>query len=60
MDTTQVFVFVSSFHNPLGIISPFLIRAKILQLELWKHVREWDKAISGDNGKAIKVWVEET
>ena len=52
--------FVSSFYNPLGIITPFLIRAKILQQELWKHGREWDKAISGDNGKAIKDWVEET
>ncbi|XP_075248377.1 uncharacterized protein LOC142341335 [Convolutriloba macropyga] len=52
--------FVSSFHNPLGIISPFLIRAKIRLQELWKHGREWDKATSGDNGKAIKDWVEET
>ena len=52
--------FVSSFYNPLGIISPFLIRANILLHELWKHGREWDKAISGDNGKAIKDWVEET
>ncbi|XP_075259875.1 uncharacterized protein LOC142351623 [Convolutriloba macropyga] len=48
--------FVSSFYDPLGIISPFLIRAKILLQELWKHGREWDKAISGDNGKAIKEW----
>ena len=52
--------FVSSFYDPLGIISPFLIRAKILLQELWKHGREWDKAISGDNGKAIKDWVQET
>ena len=52
--------FVSSFYDPLGSISPFLIRAKILLQELWKHGRECDKAISGDNGKAIKDWVEET
>ena len=52
--------FVSSFYDPLGIISTFLIRAKILLQELWKHGREWDKAISGDHGKAIKDWVEET
>ncbi|XP_075261511.1 uncharacterized protein LOC142353149 [Convolutriloba macropyga] len=52
--------FVSSFNDPLGIISPFLIRAKILLQELWKHGREWDKAIGGDNGKAIKDWVHET
>ena len=52
--------FVSSFHDPLGIISPFLIRSKILLQELWKHGREWDKAISGHNGNAIKDWVEET
>ena len=51
---------MSSFYNPLGIISPFLIRSKILLQELWKHGREWDKAISGDNGNAIKDWVEET
>ena len=52
--------FVSSFYDPLGIISPFLIRAKIPLQELWRHGYEWDKAISGDNGKAIKDWVEET
>ena len=52
--------FVSNLYNPLGIISPFLIRAKILLQEQWKHGRKWDKAISGDNGKAIKDWVQET
>ena len=52
--------FVSSFYDPLGIISPILIRAKILLQELWKHGREWYKAISGDKGLAIKDWVEET
>ena len=52
--------FVSSFYDTLGIISLFLIRAKILLQELWKHGRKWDKAMSGDNGKAIKDWVEET
>ena len=52
--------FVSSFYDPLGIISPFLIRAKVLLQELWRHGREWDKAIKGDNEKAIKDWVEET
>ena len=60
MDTTQVSIFCVNFYDPLGIISPFLIRAKILLQEMWKHEREWDKAISGDNGKAIKDWVEET
>ena len=52
--------FVSSFYDPLGIISPFLVRANFLQQEIWKHGGEWDKAISGDNGKAIKDWVLET
>ena len=56
----QFWSFVSKFYGPLGIISPFLIRAKILLQELWKHGREWDKAISEDNGKAIKDWVQET
>ena len=52
--------FVSSFYDPLGIISPFLIQAKILLQELWKHGREWNEAISGNNGRVIKDWVEET
>ena len=52
--------FVSSFYDPLGIISPFLIRAKNPLQELWKHGRKWDKAIGGDNGKAINDWVQET
>ena len=32
--------FVSGFYDSLGTISPFLIRAKILLQELWKHGRE--------------------
>ena len=52
--------FVSSFYDPLGIISPFLIQANTLLQELWRHGREWDKAIKGDNVKAIKDWSEET
>ena len=52
--------FVSSFYDPLGIISPFLIRAKILLPERLRHGREWDEAIKGDNGKSIMDWVEET
>ena len=52
--------FVSSFYDPLQIISLFLIRAKILLQKMWNYGREWEKAISGDNGKAIKDWVEET
>ena len=51
---------MSSFYDRLGIISPILIRAKILLQKLWKLGREWDKAINGDNGKDIKDWVEET
>ena len=58
--TQRKFLFVSSFYDPLGIISPFLIWAKIFLQELWRHGREWDKAISGDNGKAINDWVQET
>ena len=44
--------FVSSFYDPWGIISPFLIRPKVPLQELWEHGRDWDKAITGDNGKA--------
>ena len=52
--------FFSSFCDPLGIISPFLIRAKIQLQKIWKHGRQRDKAISGDNGNAIRDWVQET
>ena len=51
---------VSSFYDPLGIISPFLIQAKILLQKLSQHGQKWDKAISGDNGNASKDWVRET
>ena len=52
--------FVSSFYDPLGLISLYLIRTNIRLQELWKNGREGDKAINGDNGKAIKDWVQET
>ena len=51
---------MSIVYDSLGIISLFLILAKILQQKLWKDGCDWDKAISGQNGNAIKDLVQES
>ena len=59
MDTMQVSVFcvkfLQSFGNHISIPHP----SKNLTARTVKNGREWDKAISRDNGKASKEWVQE-
>ena len=48
--------FLRSFGNHNSIPHP----SKDLTARTVKNGREWDKAISRDNGKAIKEWLQET
>ncbi|XP_074659583.1 uncharacterized protein LOC141912256 [Tubulanus polymorphus] len=39
---------VSSIFDPLGFLSPFILRAKCLIQDIWRSGFEWDEDISGD------------
>ena len=60
MDTTHIFVCCFEFLQPFGNHISFSHPIQVLLPELWKFGCEWDKAFSGDNGKAIKDWLHGT
>ena len=48
----------SSIFDPLGFLSPFILKAKILLQELWRHNYEWDDKIEGDILKCWRKWLK--
>ena len=50
---------VASFFDPLGLISPFVVSAKILIQQLWKQALDWDEQVPRDVEESWKLWVNE-
>jgi len=50
---------VASFFDPLGLISPFIISAKILIQSTWKREIGWDDVIPADLLQTWIQWVRE-
>ena len=46
---------VAEVFDPLGLASPFIVRAKILNQELWTMVLGWDEPITQE----ISIWAKE-
>ena len=46
-------------YDPMGWISPFVVRAKILFQSLWEQGYEWDEGIAPDLEKRWKNWIQE-
>ena len=36
---------IATLFDPLGLLAPFLIRAKILMQEVWLNGLEWDERL---------------
>ena len=48
---------VSSVFDPLGLISPFTVKIRLLLNENWKkHGQSWDEGLSPEDEKDIKDW----
>ncbi|XP_035213887.1 uncharacterized protein LOC118187723 [Stegodyphus dumicola] len=45
--------------DPIGLISPFTIRAKMILLEIWKRRLKWDERLPPDLAKTYQDWCEE-
>ena len=49
---------ISTIFDPLGLVAPFVLRAKLILQRLWRLGFDWDKPISGpllDAWEALKA-----
>ena len=49
----------STIIDPLGLVAPFVLRAKLILQELWRLGFDWDKPISGPLLDAWEAWKAE-
>ena len=51
---------VSAVFDPLGIVSPFTIRMRLLLKSIWKeNGQSWDKELNEGNRHEFKKWASE-
>ena len=50
---------IATLFDPLGFLSPFVIRAKLFMQEMWIVGIEWDDLLSDDLVRRIKLWFVE-
>ena len=51
---------VSAVFDPLGIVSPFTIRMRLLLKSIWKEtVQSWDKELNEEDRHNFKKWASE-
>ena len=56
----NIYRMITSLYDPLGYITPFSTRAKIIVQPLWNKKREWDDPLlPGDLLEAWKIWKRE-
>ena len=46
----------STIFDPLGLVAPFVLRAKLILQKLWRLGFDWDKPISGPLLDAWEAW----
>ena len=51
---------VSAVFDPLGVVSPFAIRMRLLLKSIWKqNGQSWDKELNEENRHAFEKWASE-
>ena len=50
---------VATLFDPLGFLSPFIVRAKVLMQELWIHGLDWDEKLPTELSTKVMSWFEE-
>ena len=50
---------IAALFDPLGFLSPFTIRAKVLMQELWIHGLDWDEKLPKELSIKIMLWFAE-
>ena len=49
----------SSIFDPLGLLTPFIFRAKMLIQKLWRMKLDWDEEIPAEMKELFKEWLED-
>jgi len=55
----EVLSLVSKGFDPLGLLSPFLIRAKIILQDIWLSGTHWDELLSPEIADKVNKWTKE-
>ena len=50
---------VATLFDPLGFLSPFIVRAKVLMQELWIYGLDWDEKLPTELSTKVMSWFEE-
>ena len=50
---------IASLFDPIGMIAPFIIRAKMMMQDVWLTGLDWDEALPEELSKRIEHWFEE-
>ena len=50
---------IARLFDPLGVLSPFVIRAKVLVQEVWISGQDWDEPLLNDVTMRVKEWCSE-
>ena len=50
---------VATLFDPLGLVTPYTIRAKILLQVMWTRGLDWDEGIDGDLAERVQQWLSE-
>ena len=50
---------ISTIFDPLGLVAPFVLRAKLILQDFWRLGFDWDKPISGPLLDAWEAWKAE-
>ena len=50
---------LSSFYNPLGLVSPFVFKGSLILQELCQEGLHWDKQVSEEYVKEWEAWKRE-
>jgi hypothetical protein len=50
---------IATVFDPLGLISPFVVIAKVLLQELWSRGYDWDNIIVVEVANKIEMWFQQ-
>ena len=49
----------SKLYDPLGLISPYIVKIKMFMTQLWESGYEWDEELSPDIIERWNQWIKE-
>ena len=47
---------IATVFDPLGLVSPFIVQAKIMLQELWNRGYDWDEEVQDEVANRIRLW----